>query len=1070
MKKFKIFFTALALTVSTFAALAQNISVNGTVKDESGEPIVGANVVLVGNNTVYALTDVAGAFKLSVPKNGSLDVSCMGYQSAVVPVNGQNTLTIVLKEDAQLLDETIVVAFGTSTKESFTGSAKVVNSETLGQSQVSAVTSALTGKVAGVQTTVTSGAPGSAPSIRIRGFSSISAGNAPLYVVDGMPYDGDINNINPADVESMTVLKDAASNALYGARGANGVIIITTKRSRDRDAVITFDAKVGVNMKAYQSYDVITDPAMFYETHYKALYDSYILGGASPATAWARANSTITGPAAAGGLGYQVYSVPDGERFIGSNGKINPNATIGNKVTYQGQDYLLKPDDWEAAGFRNSMRQEYNLSVAGGGDKSNIYASLGYLTNEGITYNSDMRRLTGRLRADYQAKPWVKFTGNVSYANYNYNSLSGDGGSGDSGNIWAYTSQMAPIYPLVVRDGNGNQIIDANGIGLLDYGDGEMNAGLTRPFLPNNNALLANKLNTRNSEGNAFTASTAADFSFLKYFKFTVNASLALDEYRYTQVLNPYYGQFASSGGTVSKSHTRTTDMNTQQLLNYTQSFGQHTVNVMLGHEWYDRNVAYLSASKSKMFSQTNKELAGAVVDGQSAYSYTSEYNNEGYFVRAQYDDNNTIFLSASFRRDASSRFHPKHRWGNFWSVGAAWIISKEKWFNASWVDMLKLKASYGSQGNDNIGSYLYTDRYDIVPSDGEIAVTFSGKGKEDITWETNRNFNIGTEFTLFHGILDGSVEYFNRTTTDMLFSFTVAPSLGYTSYYDNVGDMRNQGVEISLTANILNKKDLKWDVNFNATKVMNKILYLHDDVKTLNVDGYDGYNSGTYFYGQGLPLYTRYLKKYAGVDPQTGESLWWKKNLDEDGNVTSEEKTNNYSSASYYLGNDAIPDWYGGFGTSFFWKGFDFAVNFSYQLGGKAYDSGYAALMSPPTAGNTGTNFHVDVLKSWTKENPSTTIPRFVYGDVYTAYTSDRFIENASYLNIENINVGYTFPSKWTKKVGIQSLRLYAACENVFYWSVRKGFDPRGSFSGNGSFASYIPVRTLSGGVTFKF
>ena len=1070
MKKFKIFFTALALTVSTFAALAQNISVSGTVKDESGEPIVGANVVLVGNNTVYALTDVAGAFKLSVPKNGSLDVSCMGYQSAVVPVNGQNTLTIVLKEDAQLLDETIVVAFGTSTKESFTGSAKVVNSETLGQSQVSAVTSALTGKVAGVQTTVTSGAPGSAPSIRIRGFSSISAGNAPLYVVDGMPYDGDINNINPADVESMTVLKDAASNALYGARGANGVIIITTKRSRDRDAVITFDAKVGVNMKAYQSYDVITDPAMFYETHYKALYDSYILGGASPATAWARANSTITGPAAAGGLGYQVYSVPDGERFIGSNGKINPNATIGNKVTYQGQDYLLKPDDWEAAGFRNSMRQEYNLSVAGGGDKSNIYASLGYLTNEGITYNSDMRRLTGRLRADYQAKPWVKFTGNVSYANYNYNSLSGDGGSGDSGNIWAYTSQMAPIYPLVVRDGNGNQIIDANGIGLLDYGDGEMNAGLTRPFLPNNNALLANKLNTRNSEGNAFTASTAADFSFLKYFKFTVNASLALDEYRYTQVLNPYYGQFASSGGTVSKSHTRTTDMNTQQLLNYTQSFGQHTVNVMLGHEWYDRNVAYLSASKSKMFSQTNKELAGAVVDGQSAYSYTSEYNNEGYFVRAQYDDNNTIFLSASFRRDASSRFHPKHRWGNFWSVGAAWIISKEKWFNASWVDMLKLKASYGSQGNDNIGSYLYTDRYDIVPSDGEIAVTFSGKGKEDITWETNRNFNIGTEFTLFHGILDGSVEYFNRTTTDMLFSFTVAPSLGYTSYYDNVGDMRNQGVEISLTANILNKKDLKWDVNFNATKVMNKILYLHDDVKTLNVDGYDGYNSGTYFYGQGLPLYTRYLKKYAGVDPQTGESLWWKKNLDEDGNVTSEEKTNNYSSASYYLGNDAIPDWYGGFGTSFFWKGFDFAVNFSYQLGGKAYDSGYAALMSPPTAGNTGTNFHVDVLKSWTKENPSTTIPRFVYGDVYTAYTSDRFIENASYLNIENINVGYTFPSKWTKKVGIQSLRLYAACENVFYWSVRKGFDPRGSFSGNGSFASYIPVRTLSGGVTFKF
>ena len=490
----------------------------------------------------------------------------------------------------------------------------------------------------------------------------------------------------------------------------------------------------------------------------------------------------------------------------------------------------------------------------------------------------------------------------------------------------------------------------------------------------------------------------------------------------------------------------------------------------MLGHEWYDSKYAYLGAGKRNMFSQSNKELAGAVVDSQSANSYTTEYNNEGYFLRAQYDYDNKIFASASFRRDASSRFHPKHRWGNFWSVGGAYIISKEKWFTASWVDMLKLKASYGSQGNDNIGSYMYTDTYNIVPSDGNIAVTFDGKGKEDITWETNRNFNVGVEYTLFKGILDGSIEYFNRTTTNMLFAFTVAPSLGYTSYYDNVGDMRNQGVEISLTANIFNKKDLRWSVNLNATKVMNKILYLHDDVKTLNVDGYDGYNSGTYFYGQGLPLYTRYLKKYAGVDPQTGESLWWKKNLDADGNVESEEKTNSYSAASYYLGENSIPKWYGGFGTSFYWKGLDFAINFSYQIGGKAYDSGYATLMSPPTAGSTGTNFHVDVLKSWTADTPSETIPRFVYGDVYTAYTSDRFMTDASYLNIENINLGYTFPSKWTRKIGIQSLRLYAACENVFYWSVRRGFDPRSSFSGGSSFASYLPVRTLSGGITFKF
>ena len=1072
MKKIRIFFAAMVLLALSATALAQNITVKGTVKDEAGEGIVGASLVLQSNKTVYTMTDINGAFTLSVPANGVLEVNCMGYQSQEVSVGGKTTLNIILAEDTQMLDETIVVAFGTATKESFTGSAKVVNAEDLSRSQVSAVTSALTGKVAGVQTTASSGAPGSTPSIRIRGFSSINAGNAPLYIVDGMPYDGDINNINPADVESMTVLKDAASNALYGARGANGVIIITTKRSRERDAVITLDAKWGLNTKALQNYETMTDPAMYYETHYKALYDSYIIkDGANPATAWSRANSTITGPAANGGLGYQIYKVPAGERFIGSNGKINPNATLGNVMTFNGEDYLITPDNWENEAYRNSLRQEYNLSVSGGGDKSNIFASVGYLKNAGITENSDMKRLTARLRADYQAKPWIRFSGNMSYTNFDYNSLSDDGSSNSTSNIWAFTSQIAPIYPLYVRDGEGNKIIDDNGFLMMDYGDGEMNAGLTRPFITNANGLQAARLNTRNSEGNAFTANGSADINFLKYFKFTVNASMSLDETRSTSVNNPYYGQFVSSGGSVSKGHSRSTNLNFQQLLNYTQSFDKHNVNVMLGHEWYDSKYAYTGASKKKMFSpQKNHELDGAVVDNQSATSYTTEYNNEGYFLRAQYDLDNRVFVSGSFRRDASSRFHPSHRWGNFGSVGAAWIISKENWFKAPWVDMLKVKASYGSQGNDNISNYMYTDTYNIIPSDGEIAVSFDSKGKEDITWETNSNFNIGTEFTLFKGILEGDIEYFNRTTTDMLFYFTVAPSLGYTGYYDNVGDMRNQGVELSLTANIINQKDLRWSVSANATKVLNKILYLHDDVKTLKLDGYDGYNSSSYFYGEGLPIYTRYLKKYAGVDPETGESLWWKKTLDDDGNTISEEKTNSYSAASYYVGDNSIPKWYGGLGTSFYWKGLDFSVNFSYQIGGKAYDSGYATFMSPPTAGSTGTNFHVDVLKAWTAENPSETIPRFVYGDVYTTYTSDRFMTDASFLNIENINLGYTFPSKWTKKIGIQSLRLYAACENVYYWSARKGFDPRSSFSGGSRFASYVPVRTLSGGITFKF
>jgi len=331
-------------------------------------------------------------------------------------------------------------------------------------------------------------------------------------------------------------------------------------------------------------------------------------------------------------------------------------------------------------------------------------------------------------------------------------------------------------------------------------------------------------------------------------------------------------------------------------------------------------------------------------------------------------------------------------------------------------------------------------------------------------------NMNAGLEFGFFKGRLQGSIEVFNRVTSDMLFAFNVAPSVGYTSYYDNIGDMKNYGAEFSLTGYAIDKKDMHLSLTVNATHVRNKITYLADDVKTLNIDGYDGYNSGSYFIGQGLPLYTRYLKKFAGVDQTTGESLWYYNVKDEEGNITGMETTSTYSKGDYYLGGDPIPALYGGFGISFDWKGFDFSANFSYQIGGKAYDSGYAALMSSPYSGETGVNFHKDLANAWTPENPSSTIPRFQYGDVYSTGSSDRFLVDASYLNIENINVGYTFPNKWTKKVGISAFRLYMAVENVGYISARNGFDPRYSFEGATNYSTYLPIRTISGGLTLKF
>ena len=979
---------------------------------------------------------------------------------------------VTMRSDAEMLEEVMVVAFGTAKKSAFTGSAKVIGAEKLEQSQVTSVTDALAGAVPGVTLTSNNGAPGATASIRIRGFSSLNAKNDPLIIVDGAPYSGDLGNINPNDVESMTVLKDAASNALYGARGANGVVIITTKRANTNgEAKVTFDAKWGANTRALKKYDVISDPGMYYEMHYGAMKNYYMNQmGMSDQAAWIEANNNLFG--SNGGLGYNVYTIPEGQYLIGQNGKLNPDATLGRVVNYKGRDYLLTPDDWDKVGSRTGLRQEYNFSISAANEKSSFYVSLGYLGNEGITEGSDLKRLTGRLKADYQAKKWMKVGANMSYARFDSNSLGNNGASTSTANVWAFTTQMAPIYPAYVRNADGSIMFDGNGIGMMDYGSG-INAGMQRPFIPDANPIQDNKLNTRNAEGNALSGNAFVDITPLPGLKVTLNGTFNLDETRFTYVYNPYYGQFDSTGGTVSKYNQRDYDYNLQQLVSYATSFGDNNFDILLGHEYYDYRLNYLGASKSKMFSQDNHELDGAVIDGQAATSYKKRRNNEGYFGRLQYNFDERIFGSASLRRDASSRFHPDYRWGTFWSVGGAWLISKESWFSAPWVQELKIKASVGSQGNDNIGDFRYTDVFDIINSDNKVGTSFYSKGTKDITWETNTNFNIGAEFQLWNRVT-GSIEYYRRKTSDMLFSFSVAPSLGYSSYFDNVGNMVNSGVEMDFNVNIFGTRNFTWDVNLNISTLKNRLTMLDPDKQitteyTADGKGYKGYSSGSVFIAEDLPMFTWRMKEYAGVN-ENGESLWYRNTKDEAGNVTGRETTKIYADADYYITEEtSIPKVYGGFGTKLKVYGVDFGINFTYQIGGKQYDGTYAYFMSSPT-GSTGYNYHKDLLNAWTPENTGSNIPRFQLNDQYSASMSTRFLTNASFLNIQNINVGYTLPSRWTKKMAISSLRLYMSAENVFYWSKRKGFDPRQSYDETTNATYYSPMRTISGGVTFEF
>ena len=872
----------ISLFLFAGSALAQT-KISGTVlSQDDGQPIIGAAVKVDGTSTGM-LTDVNGRFSLTMPEGkNQITVSYLGYESQTLKV--KNGMRVFLKSDAATLDEVIVVAFGTAKKSAFTGSAKAVGSEDIKLTQTTSVTGALAGNVAGVQLTQSSGSPSGSPTIRIRGFGSLNAGNDPLIIVDGAPYSGDMANINPNDVETMTVLKDAASNALYGARGANGVVMITTKKAKSGDAVVTFDAKYGWNTKALKQYDIISDPAAYYEKHYDAVYNYYIDKGMDANSAWQAANAGLFGEQAGGGVGYNIWSYPEGQMLIGQNGKLNPLATIGR---VEG-DYLIKPDDWEDVGIRTGNRQEYNVSIAGSTDKSNTYISLGYLKNEGITEKSDMQRFTARLKADYQAKKWLKVGANMSYARFDHNSLGNNGSETSTGNIFAFTQQMAPIYPAYVYNADGSIKIDSNGIQMMDYGNG-MNAGHDRPFIQDANPIQDVRLNTRNFEGNALAGHAFADFTFYPGLVLTLNGTVNLDETRGTYVYNPYYGQFDSTGGTVEKYHSRDFDYNFQQLLNYTTTIAQHhNLNVMIGHEYFDRRYYEVGAEKNKMFSQENKELSGAAVDGQSAWSLKARYNNEGYFARVQYDYDTKYFLSGSLRRDASSRFHPDYRWGTFWSVGAAWLINKEKFMeNVSWVNELKAKFSIGSQGNDNIvasddylNSYRYTDVFRIINSGGNVSTSFNQKGTKDITWETNTNINAGIEFQLFKK-LSGSLEFFYRKTTDMLYSFAVAPSNGYASYYDNVGDLYNTGFELELNYNILRTKNINWDVRLNVSTLKNRISKLDDDKKTNVVYGtdfkpYEGYNSGSFYISEGTSMYSWYMKDYAGVDPETGKSLWY--------------------------------------------------------------------------------------------------------------------------------------------------------------------------------------------------
>lgn len=1074
----KLFLLLVAVLTIGLCASAQTRTVKGTVLDATNdEPLIGASVTAHGATTGVA-TDGNGEFSITVPTSVTkLTVSYVGYVTSHVNV-GTGNVVVKLHPASNVLDQVIAVAYGTTKKSAYTGAASVVDADAIEGRMVTDVVSALNGTVSGVQLTRGSGQPGTAPTVRIRGIGSINAGMSPLYVVDGIPYDGDIAALNTMDVESMTVLKDAAAAALYGARGANGVILITTRRGSDSTAKVTVDARWGSNSRQIPAYNVIKSPAQYYEMAYSAIYNSQVSMGATPEAANLYANKQLP---TAFGQGYQVFDVPAGQSIIGMNGKLNPNAVLGYS---DGRNYFI-PDDWAKETIHNGLRQEYNVSVSGGNNRFNYYVSAGYLGDEGLIHGSDYNRIATRAAVDYQAKKWLKIGTNISYTYVNTGSPSAQTTDNSYQNAFMISQQIAPIYPLYIRNADGTIMTDPNiGGKIYDYGDGVYSAGI-RNFAQKSNYAADLLYSDSEYLMDIFNGKVYATITPIENLNITGTANYFTDNTRSHDYSSPYFGQSASYGGTASQEFSRIGVLSLQALATYRHSIGEnHNLDYLLGYESYERKDENLYGYGQGLYQGDSFVVNNTLQnDARNVSGSTGAYSTRGIFARVNYDYANRYFFSASYRRDASSRFAPDKRWGNFFSVSAGWDAAKELFMEDTrdWLDLLKVKASFGQQGNDNIGNYYaYLDQYSISGttdwSDGVLAY----KGNPDLTWETSNNFNAGIDFSFWQGKLDGTIDYFQRQTSDMLYNKPVAPSNGYSSMPMNVGSMRNSGLELELNYRPIATKDITWTLNFNATYIKNKVLSLHKDLNGQMI-------SGLRLFREGDPVYEFYMVKYAGVDPETGEMLFWDADpkLDADGNVIKDKWGNpeiekEYTSTDYDHAQqynrkkfgDILPPVYGGFGTTLQAYGFDFGLQFAYQFGGRMIDSGYQALLHSGDTQSMGTNWHADMLNAWTPTNTNTDFPKLNSTATYSMsdVTTDFNLISSNYLALNNITIGYTLPSKFTQRFGIESLRIYGVADNVAVWAKRKGLDPRTGYTASNSGQAYSASRNISGGIKVVF
>lgn len=1005
--------------------MAQTRITGRVTSSDDGMPIPGATIQLKNVRGVGTATDIEGRYVISnVPSDGILIFSYVGYKSVEVPAAGRTVIDVVLEVDAMSLDEVIVVAYGTSTRASFTGAASVIRSESIKDVPTLSFENAMSGKVAGLQITTFSGQAGSTSALRVRGIGSINASNEPLYVVDGVPVvSGNtgqmsgyiyattnvMSTINPADIESITVLKDAAASSLYGSRAANGVILITTKRGKVGKPVISFKSSVGLTPDwATENYTPATTEQqieMYYENFWNAgVYYQNRTPEQASTSALQQLNNRFN---------------RHGYTFTAPDHTIN-SLTIGGDRAGQ---YF----DWEDALFRTAVYQTYDLSVSGATETSNYYSSLSYTKEQGRIYVNEFDRITGRINVSQKVGRIVEFSTNVNFANTNKTGFND-------------TRALGNNYFLMTRN--------------VLWGMYHPTSYLTgEPWTLRYGSLAYNPIYYDNEWNNqAKTLRIAASETVAVHIMpdLVLRSILSYDNASTRDHLyySPIHFQGSAARGSVRDMVTSDEKIVSSTTLNFNKTFGQlHNIGILAGWEAEKNHTEFQRAEGSDLPTGALQTVATAGVLTANAYYWGNTMLS--MLSRAEYNFDNKYYASASFRRDGSSRLGPESRWGNFWSVAGSWRIDRESFMEGiDPISSLRLRASYGVNGTLPSANYgwrslaTYGNKYMEQPGGGVSTIADAL-----LSWETSYTYNLALEFGLIDQRIRGTVEYFNRDSKDLLQDVPISRVTGFSSTLKNIGEINNRGVEIELGGDILrNRNGFNLSVGLTASHIKSTVTKLYGGQDIIWWEPTGGDSRVRFIYREGESTLAIYALEWAGVDRETGKNVWYMNNentTSQPTEVNGRPATFRYQDASMAILGEAHPKLFGGYYAEASWKGFSLSMNFTYKMGGSLYDAF--------GRDNADDGYYFERIMSkyqyenrWTPENKDAILPQRAAIDMLDVIQrSSRHMFKADYHRLKNITVGYSLPRDMLARYNVGSARVYFNGMNLWTWGAVKHFDP---------------------------